>query len=110
MINAGELRNRITIQRRPDPPVTSRASDGSENYDWTDVVTVWSSFKAGSGREFYAVQKLNSEVNAIFKMWYREGLDTTMRVKYGNRYFDILFINDSGKYEGELTLACREVV
>lgn len=110
MINAGDLKKRITFQRRREPPDTERALDGSEILEWQDTFTVWAEYLIKSGREFYAAQKVNAEINAAFKLWYRHDIDPTMRVRAGNRYYDILFVNDEKKFEGEMVLGCREVV
>lgn len=110
MINAGDLRNRITFQRRREPPDTQRAPDGSEIVEWQDEFSVWAEYLVKSGREFYAAQKINSEISAAFKLWYRCDIVPTMRIRAGNRYYDILYVNDEKKYEGEMVLGCREVV
>ena len=107
MINAGELDQQITLQ----PLTVTRGADGSVTKDYSQSnVTVWAQYIAQSGREFYAAQKQNAEVQAAFKIRYRTSIDTKWRVKYGNRYFEILFINDTSKRQGELMLACKEEV
>jgi len=106
MLNAGELNHRITLEK--NEPIKS--SDGSPLENWVTVVSVWANYQAKSGREFFAAQRFNAEVNALFRIRYRTDLTVKMRVKYKNRYFEILFLNDTGKDQGELVLACREVV
>lgn len=105
MINAGDLTERITLQRL----IVARGSDGSETTTPTDFITVWAQYITTGGREFYAAQKVNTEVAALFKIRYRSGMDTRWRIKWGNRYFNILFLNDNRR-EGEILIACKEVV
>lgn len=106
MLKAGELVNRITIQQ--NTPSTN--ADGTKIENWIDVITVWAAYEAKSGRELFAALRFNSEVNAIFRIRYQPDINVEMRVIFWGRQFDILFINDSGKYSGEMILACREVV
>ena len=106
ILKAGELNHRITIEK--NEPITS--SDGSLLENWVTVVSVWADYQAKSGREFFAAQRFNAEVNALFRIRYRSDLTVKMRVKYKSRCFEILFLNDTDKDQGELVLACREVV
>ncbi len=58
------------------------------------------------GKEFYAAQKLNSEITMVFKLRDIEGITNLMRVKYDNRYFSITNV-----IEGEFILIyAKEVV
>lgn len=106
MINAGDLDKRVIIQY----PALSRDSYGAETQTWTDLVTVWAGIITDSGREFFAAQKINSEVTAVIKIRYRADIKTTMRIKYGNRFFDILFVNDVNQGHEELQLLCKEII
>lgn len=106
MINAGDLTRRITIQSK----TVTQDTDGAEIVVYSTLATVWAQVITNSGREFYAAQKINAETTAVFRIRYRTGIETTSRVQYGNRYFDILHINDVDERHEEITLLCREVV
>lgn len=106
MINAGDLDRRITLQK----PVVTRGSDGAENLAYSSVVTVWANYMAEGGKEVYLAKRTNAEVRALFQIRYRSGITPKWRVKFGNRYFEILFINDTNARQGELVLACKELV
>lgn len=101
MINPGELNKKIKIQKqtgtRPEDP-------------WEDVATVWAAIVTTGGREFYAAQKINSETTALFKIRYKIGIDTTMRIVYGSREFSMLHINNVNEKNVELQISCVEVV
>lgn len=106
MIDAGKLDKRITLQKK----TIARASDGSETITYTDVATVWAEYVVKTGREFYAAQKINAEVTALFRLRYRSNMDTRYRVDYKGRYFDILYIDDTLRLQNEMMFACKEVV
>ncbi|SCZ80397.1 phage head-tail adaptor, putative, SPP1 family [Acidaminobacter hydrogenoformans DSM 2784] len=106
MLNAGDLNYRITIEQ--NKPITS--SDGTRVENWVAVVSVWADYQAKSGREFFSAQRFNAEVSALFRIRYRSDVNVKMRIRYKTRVFEILFMNDTSKDQGELALGCREVV
>lgn len=104
-MNADELDHRICIEE--NQPVIY--PDGTRVENWVTLATLWAAYEAKSGREFFAALKINSEVNAVFRIRNREDISNKIRITMRGRKFDILFINDSKKFAGELILACREV-
>ena len=76
----------------------------------TGLTGLYASVITTGGREFYAAQKLNAEVTAVFKLRYIEGITNLMRVKYGGRYFQIFFVNNVDEKNEYLLLSCKEVV
>ena len=76
----------------------------------TGLTGLFASVITTGGREFYAAQKLNAEVTAVFKLRYIEGITNLMRVKYGSRYFQIFFVNNVDEKNEFLLLSCKEVV
>ena len=106
MVNAGEINKRITIKTQ----VLTQNSYGEEIITWSNFCTVWAKITSSSGKEFYAVQKLNPETTALFKIRYRSGLDTSMRIYYGTRIFDILYIDNVGEGNVEINLLCKELI
>ena len=105
-MNADELDHRISIEENQP----TQNADGTRIENWVTLATIWAAYEAKSGKEFFSALKVNSEVNAVFRLRYRPGITNKMRITLRGRKFDILFINDSKKYMGELILACREVV
>jgi len=103
-MRAGELNRQITLQNKT---IVNDHGDATEA--WQDVATVWAAVITTGGGEFYAAQRLNAETSVLFKIRYR-AVDTTMRIKYGDRFFDILSINDVDAKHEELQLSCKEVV
>lgn len=103
-MEAGKLNRKITLQAMG----TTRDSDGYETENWIDVSDLKSEVITSGGREFYAAQKQNAETTAVFRIRYRVGVNTRMRVKWGNRIFAILSLNPIDRTE--LLINAHEVV
>lgn len=71
---------------------------------------LWASMITTGGGEFYAAQKLNAATTAVFKTRYVEGVKSDMKVIYGSRTFEILFVNNKDEKFEWLLLSCKEVV
>lgn len=105
-MNPGNYRHKITIQER----LTGQDSYGAPMESWTDLATAWASIEPLSGRELYAAQELNSEINVRIKMRYRPGVLSSMRILYGTRIFDILAVVDIEERHRVLELLCKEMM
>lgn len=92
-MNIGDLRNRITIQKLTI--ITNE--NGFEEETWQDYKTIWASISNLFGREFYAASSVNAENTVKFTIRYIDGIDTTMRILFNNRPYNIIFI-DNIKY------------
>ena len=106
-MNAGSLNNTITFQRAS----IAYGTVNNQIQTWADAFTVYAAVFSQNGREFYAAQKLNEETEIVFKIRFREGINTNMRIKYGNRNFEIIPpINDANGKRIELLISAKEVV
>ena len=103
MIEAGKLNKRIELLA-----VTYvRSTTGGMPKTYTSKGTVWAEYVVKGGREFYAAQKINAEVTALFRIRYRTDIKPDWRVKYQNREFDVTFIDDATL--GELMIHAKEL-
>lgn len=75
-INAGDLRERITLQSPP----TGRDSLGQRSGAWVDESTVWAAAWPLSSRELLAAGQIQSEVTVRFRIRYRSGVLPSWRV------------------------------
>jgi SPP1 family predicted phage head-tail adaptor len=107
MINPGELTHQITIQ------IKSITQDSELNAieTWRDWRPVWAHPLSKTSREFYRLSTNNSEITEVFKIRYIAGVTARQRIKFGNRYLEIIGdpINTGEKY-AELLLTCKAVV
>lgn len=105
-MKVGQLRHRITFQRK----AKVQNEYGEEIADWVDVASVWASVNPISGREFFAAEAVNSEVTHKINMRYRSGITPDMRVKFKERYFQIIVVMNLQEKNVELQLLCKELV
>lgn len=108
-IPAGNLRHRITIQKKVNgrDPIT-----GAVTTAW---VSLWESVPAEvvplSVREFVAAQSVQSKLSTRIRIRWRAGLDASMRILHDGRTYNIEGVlpdPDSGR--AYLTLPCSEGV
>ena len=100
----GNLRHRITFQEEAKEP------DGYKGFTvtWKDVVTVWASIIPLSGREYFHAHQITSEVTHRIRTRYRTDIDTSMKIKLGERIFSIESIIDLEERHVYLELYCKE--
>jgi SPP1 family predicted phage head-tail adaptor len=106
--SVGEMTKRITVKY--NAAGDTKDANGDPVEDWQPLCTVWAKVEINSGREFYASRKVNAQWNGIFKFWYRPGIDSTMKVFYGDREFDILTVLNPNEANVQTWLECKEVV
>jgi len=105
-MRAGEMNKKITIQYA----AKSKNSFKEEIITWTTLCTIWCAIEPTTGSERYLQQERISETTARFKIRYRSDIDTTKRIKYGNRYFDIISVINRDEANKELILMAKEVL
>ena len=87
---SGILRHRITIQRR----VGEINQSGFTTDTWEDVCTVWAGAANLHGREFFAAKAVQAEQTVKFTIRYRNGLDTSMRIVFDGKPYNITAIDN----------------
>lgn len=110
-MQAGKLRHRLMIQSLPDTP--TRGTSGEEKVDdseWQNVAMIWGSVEPLAGREFFAAQQVNADVSHRIRLRYLPGITPKMRLKFGDRIFDIVNSLNIEERNRELELLAREVV
>lgn len=105
-MDAGQLRTRITIQRRD----TGTDSWGQPVNTWTDVVSVWSDFRHKSGSETIKSDAEVSMVRASVRIRWRTGIDAGMRLKVGEAFYSITAVLPDIAGRVFVDLVCERVV
>src|SRR5690554_3647268 len=90
----GDLRHRITLQK----PVTVVNLNGFEETAWEDFKTVWVAVSNLHGREYFAAVAVQAENTVKFTIRYLPNLDTTMRISFRDKTYNITAI-DNIKYQ-----------
>lgn len=106
-MRAGKLRHRVTIQEN-NP---TRDSDGAELDNWENVATVWAAVIPLSGQEQFVIDsdQLVAQATTRIEIRYRSGLNSKMRVTWGNHVYDIQTILEVESARRELHLLCKEL-
>jgi len=101
----GDLRHRITFQKH----TTTINENGFEVETWEDYRTVWRQ-PATCMAEYYAAAAVQAENTVKFTIRYLTGLDTTMRILFRGKQYNITAI-DNIKYQNRyLEIKALEVV
>lgn len=102
----GDLRHRITFQKH----TTTINENGFEVETWEDVKTVWAAASNLHGREYFAAAAVQAENTVKFTIRYLTGLDTTMRILFRGKQYNITAI-DNIKYQNRfIEIKAQEVV
>lgn len=104
--NTGKFRHRISFQKIG----TTQDELGQEiEGEWEKVGSAWAMIKTLQGREYFAAASAQSERTSRFIIPYQKGIDSTMRIVFDERVFDIIEppINDD-EMNKTLTIIARE--
>lgn len=103
---SGNFRERITIQS----PSQVRNGYGEMEDGWVDFLSVRAQFNPLYGREFFASEQTQSQVEVRFLIRYREGITSDYRVLHRGIQYEILYNPiDVGGLRRELMLYCKKV-
>lgn len=83
---------------------------GEVEEDWQDVATVWAEIRPVTGRSFFEAQQINSEISHQVIIRYRPGIKPSMRVLYGMRVFDVLYVMNFNESNESIQLMCKELL
>lgn len=105
-MDAGLLRNRITIQRKG---AATDAWGQPLPESWEDVAMVWANIRHQSGSESIKSDKPTSEVRASIRIRWRGGIDAGMRVLHGSMVYSIEAVLPDAVGRVHVDLVCRQV-
>lgn len=103
-MRGGELRKRITLQK----PVHARNDFGEMVTTYSDFITVWAAIEWQSGRRFLEAKQLNAEVQGVVRIRWRDDIQPEWRIKYKDRYIQILSIANIQERGREIQFNCKE--
>jgi SPP1 family predicted phage head-tail adaptor len=104
-IQSSELRHRVVIEA--NQPL-QRSGSGAPVPKWQPLCTRWAAIAPQAGREFWAAKQMHSELTHLIKLRGPLELQPTMRVRFGDRVFDILSVIDVEERHTEIRLVCKE--
>jgi SPP1 family predicted phage head-tail adaptor len=102
----GKLRHRVTLQKIE----SVRQPGGTYEEQLVDVATVWANIIPKRGTERYQAQQIESELSHTIVLRYRSDVTPQMKVKYGERLFDIESVINVGERNRKMEIEAIEVV
>jgi SPP1 family predicted phage head-tail adaptor len=107
-MRAGDLRHRVTFQRR-----STIEDDNGETAGWVDVVTVHASVSPLSGRELLTAQTMNAEISHQVVVRFHSALSApikvaAMRILFGDRVFNVHTCMNVDERNRELIMMAAE--
>lgn len=103
-LTVGGMNRTVTIQSQS----ASVDSHGEPVDTWTDLIECLAVIESASGREFIQGMAVQSEVTQIVTVKYREWIKPNMRIEYGTRYFEVMYLI-MNEETLDAKLQCREV-
>jgi SPP1 family predicted phage head-tail adaptor len=98
------LRNRITFIK----PTNTQNETGENVSSFEEYITVWASVVPVTGKEYIESQKLRAETTYKIATRYIAGITTDMKIKYGDKIFEIVSVLNLNERNIELQFVCFE--
>ena len=105
MINAGSLRERVTVQQASE----SRNALGETVLSWATFAERWASVEGVSSRESLAYGQQQISVSHRVRLRYLAGLTQSMRIVWRGRTLEIVSLLEHGN-RSEHEIICQEGV
>jgi SPP1 family predicted phage head-tail adaptor len=103
MIDAGSLRERVTVQQASE----SRNALGETVLSWATFAERWASVEGVSSRELLQYGQQQIEVSHRVRMRWLSGLTQSMRIVWRGRTLEIVSLLEHGNLS-EHELVCQE--
>ncbi|NBI30738.1 phage head closure protein [Chengkuizengella marina] len=112
-MNPGNFDKRITIQKFDENATNENGFPLPDNdpRKWIDVKMVWAMIKTMKGKEFFQAASIQAENTIRFVIRYtKEEINTKMRVKHKEHYYDIESVTNDDMKNKTLTIIAKEVM
>lgn len=100
----GEMNRRIMLQYKTEID----DGYGGKKVEWFDHAAVWAKVEPLSGREYFEAHQTQAEVTHRVTTRYREDIDETMRIVYGEKILEIEAVLDVESAHQRLAIMARE--
>lgn len=105
-VEAGQLRHSIQVQQQS----TEVDYSGQPLQTWTKFVDLKASIEPLQGEEGARERQMHAEATHRVITHHVAGIDTGMRILFGTRIFNILFMANVLERTRKLVFTCREIV
>ena len=106
MIESGRLNKRVDLQQATE----DRDATGGTTRTWTTIVTRWAAIEPAKGREAYIFGQVESRTIIKIRIRYHADIDTTWRIQFGSKIFNIESLVNSGERNEFIDLFCEETI
>lgn len=89
-------------------PGSRNPADGS-NYPPSPAITSWADIRSLRGAELDKAQQIAQEIEHAIRIPYQTGVNQAMLVRFENRNFQVMYIEDEDERHIFLDLYCAEV-
>lgn len=100
----GRLRYKIALQS----PTATDDGGGGHSVAWTTVANLWADIRPSGGDETYRQGKVQEKVTHKIYIRYRDTINTSYRINYDSRNFNIKNILNVDERDRYLELTCTE--
>ncbi|EDS77624.1 putative phage head-tail adaptor [Clostridium botulinum C str. Eklund] len=70
---------------------------------------IWAYYRHTKASEFYAAATLNTKIECVFEINWRDDINTAMRIKYKDELYEISQIDDYEGYKGTLRIYAYKI-
>ena len=106
MINPSKLTHKITIYKK----LINQDEELNAVETWLPWRAIWSSPMPKTGKEYYKLNVVNSEITEVFKVRYIGGITPHNRIKFRCKYLEIIDVINEGERNETLIITCKGVV
>lgn len=103
-MNAGQLTELITIRHRSG----GQDAAGQPSEAWADLATEWASMRGLSGLETIKAGAEASGAKASFRIRWRTGYTTAMRVLHAGVEYEIKAVSPDWQHRQHVDLVCEQ--
>lgn len=104
-MESGSLRHKMEIQR----PEYAKDAYGAASVTWAKFRAVYGKITPLGGQEKLLAQSLKSVVTHNILIRRAEGVDTSMRIRFGSRIFEIMDVKEDPSLSRSLLLKVSEI-
>jgi SPP1 family predicted phage head-tail adaptor len=103
-MQGGKLRTKITVQEKTD----TISDSGQAVSTFSTFRDIYADIRTPSGREFFGQDKFNATVSHVVTIRWLEGIKPEMRILWGTRILNIIYINEDRQHARMMQLNCME--
>ena len=104
MQDAGKLRSRVSIEGQS----ITRNTYGEEIRSWDEEFKLWGNKIAIRGDTLVRSQQMNLDAQYQYQLRYDSRLTTKHRIRENGSLYDVVWIDASKKYDGEMVALVKE--